>query len=42
MEGIQDLVERLRAAGVPVDEGVAEAMRSVDPRDFTDHDTSCS
>ena len=39
MEGIQDLVERLRAAGVPVDEGVAEAMRSVDPRDFTDHDT---
>ena len=39
MEGIQDLVERLRAAGVPVDEGVAEAMGSVDTRDVPDHDT---
>ena len=39
VEGISDLVERLRAAGVPVDDSIAEAMRSVDPGDFTDHDT---
>ena len=39
MEGISDLVERLRAAGVPVDDRTAEAMSSVDLGNFTDHDT---
>ena len=39
MEGISDLVERLRAAGVPVDDSIAEAMSFVEPGDFTDHDT---
>ena len=39
MEGISDLVERLRAAGVPVDDSTAEAMSSVDLGNFTDHDT---
>jgi protein-L-isoaspartate O-methyltransferase len=39
VEGISDLVERLRAAGVPVDDSIAEAMSFVEPGDFTDHDT---
>ena len=39
MEGISDLVERLRAAGVPVDDRTAEAMNSVDLGNFTDYDT---
>lgn len=39
MEGISDLVKRLRAAGVPVDDRIAEAMNSVDLGNFTDYDT---
>ncbi len=39
MEGISDLVERLRAAGVPVDDRISEAMNSVDLGNFTDYDT---
>jgi protein-L-isoaspartate(D-aspartate) O-methyltransferase len=39
VEGISDLVERLRAAGVPVDDRISEAMNSVDLGNFTDYDT---
>jgi len=39
VEGISDLVKRLRAAGVPVDDRIAEAMNSVDLGNFTDYDT---
>ena len=37
MEGISELIERLRAAGVPLDDSIEEAMSSVDPSCFTDH-----
>jgi len=37
MEEISELIERLRAAGVPLDDSIEEAMNSVDPSCFTDH-----
>ena len=37
MEEISELIERLRAAGVPLDDSIEEAMSSVDPSCFTDH-----
>ena len=37
MEEILELIERLRAAGVPLDDSIEEAMNSVDPSCFTDH-----
>ncbi|MAH98612.1 MAG: hypothetical protein CMA12_04615 [Euryarchaeota archaeon] len=33
---MSDLLERLRAAGVPIDDFTAGAMKKVDPSDFTD------
>lgn len=38
MEGISDLLERLRESGVPMDDCIAYAMQSVDIEDFTDFD----
>jgi len=37
MTEISDLIGRLKAAGVPLDESIEEAMVSVDPGCFTDH-----
>ena len=37
MREISDLIGRLKAAGVPLDESIEEAMVSVDPGCFTDH-----
>jgi len=37
MEGISELIERLKSAGVPLDDSIEEAMSSVDPSCFTDH-----
>lgn len=37
MEGISELIERLKSAGVPLDDSIEEAMNSVDPSCFTDH-----
>ena len=37
MAGISELIERLRTAGVPLDDSIEEAMSSVDPSCFTDH-----
>ena len=37
MEGISELIERLKSAGVPLDDSIEEAMSSVDPGCFTDH-----
>ena len=38
MEGISDLLERLRESGVPMNDCIAYAMQSVDIEDFTDFD----
>ena len=40
MEGISDLLMRLRDSGVPMDDSIADAMKSVDIEDFTDFDVS--
>jgi len=37
MEGISELIERLKSAGVPLNDSIEEAMSSVDPSCFTDH-----
>ena len=38
MDGISDLLLRLRDSGVPMNESIAEAMQSVDIEEFTDFD----
>jgi len=38
MEGISDLLERLRESGVPMNDSIADAMQSVEIEDFTDFD----
>ena len=40
MEGISDLLVRLRDSGVPLNDSIADAMQSVDIGEFTDFDTS--
>jgi len=40
MEGISDLLVRLRDSGVPLNDSIADAIQSVDIEEFTDFDTS--
>tara|TARA_A100001037_G_scaffold182338_1_gene163335 strand:+ start:5059 stop:6096 length:1038 start_codon:yes stop_codon:yes gene_type:complete len=38
MEGISDLLKRLKESGVPMNESIVDAMQSIDIEDFTDFD----
>ncbi len=38
MEGISDLLKRLKESGVPMNDSIVDAMQSIDIEDFTDFD----